>query len=394
MFDKQSFKDYFSSWLDGIQNELYFWDNYMRKHGGIYFYSYEDVINPQKKFALENDIPDNLLGRELNYIDVGSGPFSRCGFQTDKVRLKSTIVDPLAEAYKTMKTKYNINNEVNIQTGFVEFLDRYYPENTFDIVHMSNSLDHSFDPVWGIFQLLYICKIDGVVILRHSQNEAVNENYDGLHQWNLCVENDKFFIWRHNDRIDVTEMLGDYAEISLRPNEREDDWIYNKVILKKKNDIKLPYRDYYHCAFDMIYKKMLSIMMDESVKNCGCESNFEKLLDCINIFFHNPKKYKRIKNMIIGYDFVDIYGMGVLGESIYRLLEKYEEKIGDIIDCRQMVFRDKKTIRIEEYNPIGRRLLIVTAWSEKSENTMIDEIRKHSFKVEFITIYDLLNQKR
>lgn len=67
-------------------------------------------------------------------------------------------IDPLAEVYKLLKEKNNLDNDVLLQTGFVEALDSQYPENSFDMVHMSNSLDHSFDVIMGIYQLCIFVK--------------------------------------------------------------------------------------------------------------------------------------------------------------------------------------------------------------------------------------------
>jgi len=55
-----------------------------------------------------------------------------------------------------LKKENHLENGINLESGFVELLDRKYPENSFDIVHMSNALDHSFNPVIEIAQLLYI----------------------------------------------------------------------------------------------------------------------------------------------------------------------------------------------------------------------------------------------
>lgn len=52
----------------------------------------------------------------------------------------------------------------------------YLTDGSFDVVHMSNALDHCFDPIFGLMQLISVCKIGGKVILRHNENEALNEH--------------------------------------------------------------------------------------------------------------------------------------------------------------------------------------------------------------------------
>ena len=48
-----------------------------------------------------------------------------------------------------------------------------FPRNYFHVSHMRNALDHAFDPVEGILQLLHVTKPGGFVLLRHAQNEGV-----------------------------------------------------------------------------------------------------------------------------------------------------------------------------------------------------------------------------
>ena len=197
----------------------------MKTEGGVSFYGFAQTTSSQKKFMLEDDIPDSMLDKEINFIDIGSGPFSRCGLITSKAILKATYVDPLAEVYQYLKKINGVDNGVNVTTSFVELLDKKFAANSFDMVHMSNALDHCFSAIDGIYQLLNICKIGGVVILRHHENEAENESYIGLHQWNLSLNNpeNSFVIWREGVRIDVCKLLEDYVDFELYSNQIEDN---------------------------------------------------------------------------------------------------------------------------------------------------------------------------
>jgi hypothetical protein len=209
----------------------------MKDEGGIYFFDYQSRTESKRIFSLENDIPEEKIGKPYKFVDIGSGPFSNVGSITDKVYLDALYVDPLASVYNMVKNRYDLNDTMKLQTGFVELLIKNFEPNSFDMVHMSNALDHSFSPIDGIYQLLNICKIGGKVVLRHAENEAVNENYQGLHQWNLSLHNKEksFIIWRDDERYDVCEIFSEYADIYLYPDEieKEDRWIYNKVVLIK-----------------------------------------------------------------------------------------------------------------------------------------------------------------
>lgn len=254
----KEYEEYIDKWIDGIDSEIQFWLGYMKNKGGQFSEGFAFTVEPNKHFTLEEDLPAKTSGI-VKFIDVGSGPFSRCGIKTDLVQLQCTAMDPLAGAYNALKKRYNLENGVVVQEGMVELLNYYYESNSFDIVHMSNSMDHCFDAIFALYQLLNICKIGGKVILRHSENEALNENYEGFHQWNLSLHNEEksFVIWRDNIRYDVCKMLADVADFELTPDCREKGgsgkWIYNKVVMIKKKDVLVPDNNYLWTMFSKLY---------------------------------------------------------------------------------------------------------------------------------------------
>ena len=47
----------------------------------------------------------------------------------------------------------------------------------------------------------------------HEENEAENEGYIGLHQWNLCAENMDMTIWNREFRTSLGEEFGDRIRV-------------------------------------------------------------------------------------------------------------------------------------------------------------------------------------
>jgi ubiquinone/menaquinone biosynthesis C-methylase UbiE len=78
--------------------------------------------------------------------------------------------------------------------GEAEQISQTYAENSFDLVHAANSLDHSHDPVAAIKAAVRVVKPGGCVYLEHILNEGDRERYGGLHQWNFGVESNSFTI--------------------------------------------------------------------------------------------------------------------------------------------------------------------------------------------------------
>ncbi|MFT4106051.1 MAG: hypothetical protein QM657_09830 [Lacrimispora sp.] len=353
------YRDYIHLWLDGLYDEIEFWKNYMEKRGDEFGKAdYEKEVRANSKFQMEEDLPDDQ-SRLIKFIDVGSGPFSKCGRVTDKCMLEISCVDPLADVYEILKKENGINNGNRIRRGFVEMLDKQFETNTFDIVHMSNSLDHSFDPLYGILQMLNICKIGGKVILRHSENEACNENYEGLHQWNLSLHNNEnsFVIWNKTERYDVCKSLSAYADIELHPDVMWQDgtWKHNKVVLTKKREIELPHRDYLYMLFSNMYEVYANTMWD--LANAGIGNRISR---------HREELEKRIikadaselLRKFSSYNVV-IYGLGKVGKALVDKLYEVNMPV-TVIDRKPISYKTVCSITMDEYDFKNNDLIIVT----------------------------------
>lgn len=249
------YKEHLRNWLSGISSEIYFWEKLCRGECSCSKRALKYQADPAGPFVL-NQYIDYDTKEDFLVADIGSGPFSRIGKVSNKVNLKIVPIDPLAEVYENIKAAHSINSGAVVNGCYVELLDRKYSANTFDMVHMSNSLDHCFDPLYGIKELVYICKLNGKIILRHHENEAADENYAGFHQWNLSLHNkeNSFIIWRGDERIDVCKELAEWCDFDLIPDCKETTgdeetgiatWEYNTVIIKKKKDIELDKNLYY-----------------------------------------------------------------------------------------------------------------------------------------------------
>ena len=55
-----NYEKYLSDWLAGLENEINFWNRYMKEEGGMYFYGFKTTISPDRLFDLESDIPVNM----------------------------------------------------------------------------------------------------------------------------------------------------------------------------------------------------------------------------------------------------------------------------------------------------------------------------------------------
>lgn len=365
-------------WIEELYSEIEFWENYIKTKGAYNGYDtkiFDEFNDKNREFVFDDMLPSDEEER-FRFIDVGSGAFSRCGRRTKKCNLEITCVDPLANLYEIMKKKYGINNGNVITRGFVELLNKQYEANSFDMVHMSNSLDHCFDPVYGIIQLINICKIGGKVILRHHENEAERGNYAGLHQWNLSLHNEEksFVIWNREKRIDICKHLGGYGEFKLIPDIVEKggtSWVYNQVEITKKKDIQIPQNDYqlvlmlqaYDAYAELIYELVEDHYGDirERRRNRAIKKIREGLYD---------EKFlgkKEVRNVIWGY--------GKVGRAVAERMSMLKVDYL-VIDRRNIEDETGNFKLLSEYIPQRTDKIFVTFIDEEKNHfkTHVDEI--------------------
>lgn len=283
-FSRKDYEKYMAAWLDGIIGEIGFWDDYFSSGGGGWKKGFKKATVYEREFTLESYLGEM---KKVVFLDVGSGPLSSCGSKTGKANLEFHAVDPLAVVYKNIKRKYDIRTRVQPEFAMVEKLNEKYSENTFDIVHMRNALDHSFNPFMGLLQMLYVCKINGKIILIHRDDEAEFENYDGFHQWNLKVEGDSFFIWRGNKKFNIAELFDEYIDIKTAPAENRE--ALHEVIITKKKGIMLvedPLLEVYHrkvfnklleCLMNNYYDERLQATREEKNMICQCRKQINQI---------------------------------------------------------------------------------------------------------------------
>jgi hypothetical protein len=66
-------------------------------------------------------------------------------------------------------------------------------------------------------------------MLEHAVNEGETMAYDGLHQWNLCIRDKQFVIWRPDRTVNVAQYYSHLADVTF---EEKGSWLV--VGLKKK----------------------------------------------------------------------------------------------------------------------------------------------------------------
>lgn len=180
-----------------VGSELKFWDTWFKSKGLHWPDDYRFRLDMQTE--LQDWIVPYLPNEEvsqLSILDVGSGPLTLLGKNLNGKPLNIQCCDALGKFYRFLLTEYGIEIPAALLPFECEMesLGQHYRLNQFDLVHAQNCVDHSYDPLMAIHEMISVCKPGGKVLLRHEQNEAEREGYQGLHQWNFNLVNEEFVI--------------------------------------------------------------------------------------------------------------------------------------------------------------------------------------------------------
>jgi SAM-dependent methyltransferase len=132
---------------------------------------------------LQPIVRDFLLHRPLALVlDVGSGVVSLLTGTVPRALLVAT--DPLSECYAQI-FDYAAHDQ---PAPFPIAAEDLIYTRAFDVVHMSNALDHSQDPALALDRLRAAARPGGWVIVQGFEMESTAMGGAGLHQWDLALD--------------------------------------------------------------------------------------------------------------------------------------------------------------------------------------------------------------
>lgn len=166
--------------LPGQEHELEFWKGFVTSDRFLNGWLPDDVKTPD----LVQEVADFFLARpDAEVLDCGSGVVSILRGTVKAKRL--TMADPLSPLYEQVfdYKKYGIAPPNPTACEHIRYKDE------FDIVHISNALDHTQDPKLAYENLRRAVKPGGYLIVQGFVNEATHEGWAGMHQFNIDIVN-------------------------------------------------------------------------------------------------------------------------------------------------------------------------------------------------------------
>jgi SAM-dependent methyltransferase len=218
-----------------LAEEAGYWRDWIRNRGGRWRADFE------YRFDREAEVDDPLLRGVLgetgaagvSILDVGAGPVSFVGQRYEGVPLKVVAVDPLADKYNRLLDSAGLEPPVRTEQVAGERLLERFGAEKFDITYARNALDHAIDPVVIIEQMITVVRPGGYVVLRHRTNEAEQQGYIQLHQWNFDAREGELIVWRPSHETNVSARLAGRADVTCHreatnaeaePDEADPGW--------------------------------------------------------------------------------------------------------------------------------------------------------------------------
>jgi SAM-dependent methyltransferase len=170
--------------LDGLQHEFLFWKGFVKTPRFIDGWV-ADIKTPELNEYVYNFIKTLLDANPgLNVLDAGSGAVSLLNGTVPKGNL--TAIDPLGFLYEEI-FDYNAHNITPPKTLQAERVHLGLGTGKYDVVHISNALDHT-QVIEAAYENLMKCvKNGGVLIVQGFEKEATFENFSGFHQHDLFI---------------------------------------------------------------------------------------------------------------------------------------------------------------------------------------------------------------
>ena len=271
----------YTQWLAGLDEEILFWAKWISTGGSQWPQEFQTRM--QQIFIEDSKEVDRsfvqkisqMPSQDIKILDVGSGPLTVIGRHKEK-NLQVTACDPLADAYNDLMEKYGVEPPVRPVFADCENLSLFFEHNYFDVVYCRNALDHSYNPLQGILQMSQVVKPGGMIYLIHAKNEAVNESYRGLHQWNFCEENGDMIVWNQkNERYSIRNFLGEDAsvETNVRINKNSG---YQKIVcrihpLKHSEMLRSKINYDLHHKYKILMEELLASKTEQILKRENLE---------------------------------------------------------------------------------------------------------------------------
>jgi SAM-dependent methyltransferase len=201
-------------WAGALGDEMAFWRDWFGSRGSVWPDDYRFRLDPESEIQAQVTQHLNGIGARVRMLDVGAGPLTFIGKRWPGHEFTLTAVDALADKYDVLLDEFEVTPPVRTRRCDSERLSEAFAENSFDVAYALNTLDHSYEPMQAIRQMVAVVRPRGIVLLQHYPNEAENEAYSGLHQWNFDWVDSDCLLWRPSKKWWLRKELAAQATVT------------------------------------------------------------------------------------------------------------------------------------------------------------------------------------
>ncbi len=205
-----------NKWTAGKISEINFWSNWFKDNGGKWQEDYHqrlDFQRPLQKYIEALLPPAN--DSEAIILDVGAGPITFLGYQSQGRKLKIVPLDPLGEQYEQMWKSAGLQLPFPTIACEGEKLLEIVPENSCDLAYSRNALDHAYDPLTIIMNMVKAVRPHCYALIEVYENEGEKEKYHGFHQWNFQIKNDGLYLWNRDNNFLISPEIEKIGQLNV-----------------------------------------------------------------------------------------------------------------------------------------------------------------------------------
>ena len=170
--------------------------------------------------------------KEVTIAEIGSGMFCTIGSLWKTAKIKIIPSDALATEFNQMLKECGVTPLIPVEKQ--DMLNLTYKDSSFDIVHCTNALDHTRNPLRAISEMYRIVKQGGYIYLRHFPNVGEHERYSGLHMWNIDKSGDSdCVIWNLSEKHLLSNYFKGFVTIKKRELDYEPDDMVVSILHKE-----------------------------------------------------------------------------------------------------------------------------------------------------------------
>lgn len=122
---------------------------------------------------------------KVRIAEVGAGPINTIGNWWPDLEVEILASDVMQPEYQKF-WEYHKKTPI-VPVTYEDFENLSYDDESFDVVHCVNAIDHTENADKALAEVERVCKRGGWVYLRHSPDQMTE--YGGMHRWNVHVRN-------------------------------------------------------------------------------------------------------------------------------------------------------------------------------------------------------------